>query len=62
MKDGGALCGENAGADFHLVIESGVSEDFETRTDCAAFGVVCAVDQMRDTGLDHGAGAHAAGL
>ena len=62
MKDGDAVCRENSGTDFHFVIESGVGEDFETRTDCAAFRVVCAVDQTRDAGLDHGAGAHAAGL
>ena len=62
MKDGGAVCRENAVTDFHLVIESGVGEDLETRADCAAFGVVGAVDQTRDASLDHGAGAHAAGL
>jgi len=44
------------------VIESGVCEDFETRANGAALGVVSAVDQARDAGLDDGAGAHAAGL
>ena len=62
LKDGGGVSGEHAGKDFHLVVESGVGEDPETRTDCAASGVVCAVDQTRKAGLDDGAGAHAAGF
>ena len=62
MKERSAVCGENAGNNFHLVIESGVCEDFETRANGAAFGVVSAVDQARDAGLDDSAGAHAAGL
>lgn len=62
MKEGSAICCENAGNNFHLVIESGVCEDFETRANGAALEVVCAVDQARDAGLDDSAGAHAAGL
>ncbi len=37
-------------------------EDFEAGADGAAFGVVGAVDEARDTGLDDGACAHAARL
>jgi len=39
-----------------------VGEDFETGADGAAFGIVGAVDEARDTRLDDGARAHAAGL
>jgi hypothetical protein len=60
LKDESAVGGENAWNNFHLVIESGVSEKFETRTDGPAFGVVCAVDQARDARLDDSARAHAA--
>jgi hypothetical protein len=62
LEDRGAVCGENARNNFHLVIESGVGEDSETRADGAGFGVVCAIDEARDAGLDDSAGAHAAGL
>ncbi len=62
LKDRSAVCGQNARNDFHLVIESGVRENFETRTDGAALGVVCAIDDARNAGLDDSAGAHAAGF
>jgi NADH-quinone oxidoreductase subunit I len=39
-----------------------VGEDFEAGANGAAFGIVGAVDEARDAGLDNGAGAHAAGL
>jgi len=44
------------------MVEARVREDFEAGADCAAFWVVGAVDEAGDTGLDDGAGAHAAGL
>jgi len=50
LKDGGGVRGEYAGKYFHLVIESGVGEDLETRTDGAAFGVVSGIGvQNRNT-------------
>jgi len=39
-----------------------VGEDFEAGADRAAFGVVGAVGEARDTSLDDGARTHAAGL
>jgi hypothetical protein len=62
LEDSGTVRGENAGKDFHVVIEIGIGENLETRTDCAAFGIVGAIDEARDAGLDDGAGAHGAGF
>ena len=62
LDDGGAVSGENAGTDFNLMIKARVREDFEAGPDGAALGVVGAVDEPRDTGLDDGARAHAAGF
>ena len=62
LNDGGAVGGEDTGGDFHLMIEARVGEDFEAGADGTAFGIVGAVDETRDTGLDDGARAHAAGL
>src|SRR5260370_31410979 len=44
------------------MVEARMRQDFETGADSAALGVVSAVDQARDAGLDDGAGAHAAGF
>src|SRR6266704_3942342 len=57
LEDGGGFGGEDAGGDFHLVIEAGMGEDFETGTDCAALGVVGAVDEAWNAGLDYCASA-----
>ncbi len=62
LEDGGGFGGEDAGGDFHLVVEAGVGEDFETGTNCAALGVVGAVDEAWNAGLDYCASAHAARL
>ncbi len=62
LEDGGAVGGEDAGRDFNLMVEARVGEDFEAGADGAAFGIVGAVDEARNTGLDDGACAHAAGL
>jgi len=62
LEDGGAVGGENSEGDFHLVVEAGVGEDFEAGTDGATLGVVGAVHEAGDAGLDDGAGAHAARL
>jgi len=44
------------------MVEAWLGEDFEAGADGAAFGVVGSVDETRDTSLDDGACAHAAGL
>jgi hypothetical protein len=62
LEDGCAISGEDARGDFYLMVEARVGEDFEAGADGAAFGIVGAVDEPRDTGLDNGAGAHAAWL
>jgi hypothetical protein len=62
LEDAGAVGGEDARCDVHLMIETRVGEDFEAGADGAALGIVGAVDEARDTGLDDGARAHAAGL
>jgi len=45
-----------------LVVEARIGKDFEAGADGAALGVVGAVDEARDAGLNDRAGAHAAGL
>jgi hypothetical protein len=62
LEDGGAVGGEDAGRDFYLMVETRVGEDFEAGADGAAFGIVGAVNETRDSGLNDGTGAHAAGL
>jgi len=62
LDHGGAIGGEDASGDFHLMVESRVGEHFKARADGAAFGIVGPVDETRDTRLDDGTRAHAAGL
>src|SRR2546422_1969475 len=62
LDHGGAVGDEDAGRDFYMMIEARVGEHFEAGAEGAAFGVVGAVDEARDTRLDDGARAHAAGL
>jgi hypothetical protein len=62
LENCGAIGGEDAGGDSHLVVEARVGKNFEAGADSATFGIVGAVDEARDTGLDDGARAHAARL
>jgi hypothetical protein len=62
LDDSGAVGGQDAPVDFHLMVEARVGEDLEAGADGAAFGVVRSVDEAGDAGLDDGTGAHAAGL
>ena len=62
LEDGGAVGGEDAGGYFYLMVEARVGEDFEAGADGAAFGVVGAVDEAWDAGLNDGASAHATRL
>lgn len=62
LKDGGALDGQDARGDFHLMVEARVGKDFKAGADGATLRIVGAVDQARDTRLDDGARAHAARL
>ncbi len=45
-----------------MMVEARIGKDFEAGVDGAALGVVGAVDEARDAGLNDRAGAHAAGL
>ena len=62
LDDGGAVSGEDARCNFHLMIEARVGEDFEAGAHSAALGIVGAVNEARDACLDDGARAHAAGF
>src|SRR6267378_1834953 len=62
LDDGGTFGDEDARSDFYLMIKARVGEDFEAGADGAAFGIVGAVDEARDTGLEDCARAHTAGL
>jgi len=59
---GGAIGSQDPGGDFDLMVEARVGEDFEARANGTAFGVIGAVDEAGNAGLDDGASAHAAGL
>ncbi len=58
LDDGGTFGGEDARSDFYLMVEARVGEDFEAGADGATFGIVGAVDEPRDTGLEDCARAH----
>jgi hypothetical protein len=62
LEDRGALRRKNAMGHFYLMIEAGAGENLETRAGCAPLGVVGAINDARDAGLDDGSGAHAAGF
>jgi hypothetical protein len=62
LEDGGTVWGEDSSGDLHLMVEAGVGQDLEAGAHGAAFWVVGAVDQARNTRLDDGARAHATGL
>ena len=62
LDDGCTFGGEDARSKFYLMIKARVGEDFEAGADGATFGIVGAVDETRDTGLEDCARAHAAGL
>src|SRR6266404_1738904 len=62
LEHGGGFGGEDACGDFDLVVEARIGKDFEAGADGAALGVVGAIDETRDAGLNDRTGAHAAGL
>jgi hypothetical protein len=62
LQKRGGIRGEDAGDDFDLMVEMWVREDFETGADSAAFGIVGAVNETRNAGLNDGSGAHATRL
>jgi hypothetical protein len=62
LENCGAIGSEDASGDLHLMVEARVREDFEAGADGTTFGIVGAVDEARDTGLDDGTRAHAARL
>jgi hypothetical protein len=62
LNDGGTFVGENVRSDFYPMVEARVGEDFEAGADGAAFRIVGAVDETRDTGLEDCARAHTARL
>ena len=62
MEYGGGFSGENACGDFDVVVEARIGKDFKAGADGAALGIVGAVDEARDAGLNDRAGTHAAGL
>lgn len=62
LQEGSAVLDEDAGHDLHSVIEVDVAENLEAGADCTALGVIRAVNQARNAGLDDRSGAHAAGF
>jgi hypothetical protein len=62
LQDRGALRRENAMDHFYTVIEAWTGENFEARTCCATFGIVGAINEAGDAGLDYGPGTHATGF
>ena len=62
MEEGGGFFSEDAGDGFDVVVEAWVGEDLEAGVDGAAARIVCSVNEFRDAGLNHRAGAHGAGF
>ena len=60
LEKSGGFGGEDAGCDFDLMVEPRIGEDFEAGAKCAPFGVVGAINDAGNAGLDDGAGAHGA--
>src|SRR5713226_8625087 len=44
------------------MVQTRMGENFKARANGATFGIVSAVDEARDSGLNNGASAHTAGL
>jgi hypothetical protein len=62
LEDRGALRRENSMGHFYLMIEAWAGENFEARACCATLGIVGAINEAGDAGLDYGSGTHAAGF
>lgn len=62
LEQGYRFFGANASGYFDAMIGAVVGEDFKAGANRAAFGFVGAVDEAGDAGLEHGSGAHRAGL
>jgi len=58
----GGFFGEDSLVNLHLVIELRMIEDREHRAGGACFGVGGGEDEAVEAGVDHGSGAHGAGL
>jgi len=56
----GASPGQNAGANLHAMIQAGVIQYLHHRADSARLGVISAVNQALDPGLNQGTGTHGA--
>src|ERR1700689_452046 len=53
---------QNSGGHFYAMVQLGMIEDRKAGAYRAAFGIWRAINETGDAGLDHGAGAHRAGL
>ena len=62
LEEDSGFVREDAGDDFDAMVETRMGEDFETRADRAALGVVGTVHEALDAGLDHRASTHGAGF
>lgn len=62
MQEARAFFGEDAAFDFRLMVVALADEDIEHAPRRACFEVVGGVHHSLDAGVDHGAGAHAAGF
>lgn len=62
LEKGNGVGGEDAGSDFDAVIEDGMGEDLKVGADRAGLGIVRAVNEAGNAGLNHCAGTHAARL
>src|ERR1700722_15107278 len=54
--------GRDSLLDLHLVVELGVIQHCKNRAACARFGICGGVNKAIDARMDHGSGAHGAGL
>lgn len=61
-KQRGGVFGEDAASNGRAMIHGGIIENREAGANRAAFGIVCTIDEAIDASLQHGSGAHRAGL
>src|ERR1700693_494066 len=52
LEHGGGFSGQDACGDFDLMVEARIGKDFKAGADGAALGVVGAVDEARNAGLN----------
>ena len=62
MQQLGATSCEDPGTYFHAMVQAGMIQNLHHRTDSARLGIIGAIDQAFQPGMNQSAGAHSARL